>query len=209
MLQLKAAKTAATELISQLKTNINSSAMSKMSATEIELLSTIYERIEAVRVRISGLGKVIPDSRTWANKLSSWDAKFDELELGEEIGEGAFGKVLRAVCVGVECAVKVIPTAITQGHAPANMGKATKSAKILVTETKALSHLHHPNVIRVIHLCCEPGNTCTLMCNICMISVICTCTFLYAMSGYTHVYQSNRFWLRLRLQRKRKTAMPT
>jgi serine/threonine protein kinase len=161
MVQFKAARKEVAELTSQLKTNTKSSAIPKMRATEIELLSadeqSIYERIEAVRFRVSGSGKLILGSRTWAAKLSSWEIKFDDLELGEEIGEGAFGKVVRAVCFGVDCAVKVIPTAITTGHIPANMAKETKSAKMLTTEMRALSRLHHPNIIRMLHLCCEPG----------------------------------------------------
>mmetsp|Transcript_16900 Transcript_16900/g.27940 ORF Transcript_16900/g.27940 Transcript_16900/m.27940 type:complete len:704 (+) Transcript_16900:207-2318(+) len=89
----------------------------------------------------SALRKTPDQSRAMA-----WEIQFTELQLGNVLGQGGFGKVFRGSWRGTEVAVKTLH----QGFAP-NLQHAE-----FQSEVELLSSLRHPNIILFMGACPPP-----------------------------------------------------
>eukprot|EP00937_MAST-01D_sp_MAST-1D-sp2_P000294 g294.t1 len=77
-----------------------------------------------------------------------------DVELLEQIGGGSYGAVHLARCRGVRMAAKTLHAT---ARAPDN------ERRRLMSEACVLAGLRHPNVIRLFHVCADPGNEAILM----------------------------------------------
>jgi hypothetical protein len=98
--------------------------------------------------------RVVYFSKKWADRVRQWEIPNGEIRFGEVLGSGGQGQVKEAWCYGMHCAAKVLVTTTNRQH--------EEASKTLQKELQALSQLHHPNIIRLLHVCVERGHLCVL-----------------------------------------------
>lgn len=81
------------------------------------------------------------------------DVNFDELEIGNLLGEGSFGEVYKGLWKGTEVAVKVM----TPGLVSREMQHS------FVAEMRVMSALRHPNVVLFMGASSKPPRQCIIM----------------------------------------------
>jgi serine/threonine protein kinase len=86
-----------------------------------------------------------------------WEIEFDELQLGDLLGQGGFGQVFKATWKGTEVAAKMV--AMSSGDGALTRG-AVESFK---EEARVMSHLRHPNVVLFMAACTKPPRMCIVM----------------------------------------------
>jgi serine/threonine protein kinase len=91
----------------------------------------------------------------WAERVRAWEVTNAEIELGGPLGSGGQGQVLEAWVHGHRCAAKKLTITTNLQH--------EEAARTLQREVKALSQLHHPNIIRLLHVCTERNHLCVLV----------------------------------------------
>lgn len=84
-------------------------------------------------------------------KAAGWLVKSSEIQLGEPLGQGAFGVTYKSVWRGSEVAVKCV-----------RISKATELTNFL-REIDALSHIRHPHVVPFLGAVLEPPQKCWLI----------------------------------------------
>ena len=82
-----------------------------------------------------------------------WEANASELEIGDLIGTGGYGRVHRAVWRGTEVAVKTLP-------ADRMMRSAVRNFK---DEINVMMRLRHPNIVLFMGACTKPPHLCIIM----------------------------------------------
>jgi serine/threonine protein kinase len=91
--------------------------------------------------------------RITRTKPEEWSVDFDEIELGDRLGAGAYGEVFRGTWKGTEVAVKVMHT-----------GNVTNEMKAsFVDEMRLMNSLRHPNVVLFMGASSKPPKMCILM----------------------------------------------
>ncbi|DBA00609.1 TPA: hypothetical protein N0F65_007738 [Lagenidium giganteum] len=105
---------------------------------------------EPERVKVSGPGRT-PERRSASRNRKP--IRMKDLELGEVLGEGAFGKVYKGRWQHRRVAVKVL---IRQDLSP-------EIIKDFEAEINIMSILHHPNVCQLLGACLEPPRRALVM----------------------------------------------
>jgi serine/threonine protein kinase len=115
----------------------------------------IIKKLEALRLQMEDSSSLGLGSAKWVHAMRQWEVSADQIEKFEVLGKGGFGSVKRAKCFGVICVVKEINTST-----PA---EEIFASKLLQKESRALSKLHHPNVIRLLHVCTDRKALCIVL----------------------------------------------
>jgi ABC-type phosphate transport system substrate-binding protein len=85
--------------------------------------------------------------------LDEFTIDFEELEIGEQLGQGGFGAVHRAVWKGTEVAVKVMSSDVV----------TKESTRAFTDEVEIMSRLRHPNVVLFMAASVKPPRLCIVM----------------------------------------------
>lgn len=85
-----------------------------------------------------------------ASASADWQIPLDQLIMGEKIGRGAFGEVVRAVYQGTDVAVK-------------RMSSSNQAAADFVREVQLLIKLRHPHVVLFMGAAVTPNELCIVM----------------------------------------------
>jgi serine/threonine protein kinase len=115
----------------------------------------IVQQLEELRIGMEESSMLDSGSVKWVHAMRQFDIPASKIEKLEVLGRGGFGTVRRGKCYGSPCVVKEIKTSTPAEEAMA--------AKMLQKESRALSKLQHPNVIRLLHVCTEPGSLCIVL----------------------------------------------
>lgn len=78
------------------------------------------------------------------------EIKVSDLQFGELIGEGSFGKVYRGGLWGLDVAIKKLNRASLQ----------TSIVKDFKKEVRVMRNLRHPNIVELLGVCVDPQNMC-------------------------------------------------
>jgi serine/threonine protein kinase len=100
-------------------------------------------------------GSTIDFSTKWADRVRAWEVEPSEITFGIVLGMGGQGQVLEAWVHGNRCAAKKLVVSTNLQH--------QETTKALKREIKSLSQLHHPNIIRLLHVCTVRNNLCVLV----------------------------------------------
>jgi len=86
--------------------------------------------------------------RATLDDVSRWEIDPSELEIGRELGKGAFGTVLKGKLRGKEVAIKKLNVQEMDEDSLADFKQ----------EVEIMSKLRHPNVVLFMGVCLQPGN---------------------------------------------------
>lgn len=104
--------------------------------------------------------------------IEEWEISADELEIGEQLGQGGYGAVYKAKWRGTEVAVKMVPSEKVTGEMERNFKEEVRSVSSrapLLTGTFAegqvriMMKLRHPNVVLFMAASTKAESMCLVM----------------------------------------------
>ena len=150
-------KTDAEEIQGRLSENSSSSRSRSFSDLEKEKKES-REAIAELANLIDSVRQAKVGSARWVQKMKTWEIDYSELELlTEQLGKGSFGMVCKGRCLGMDVAIKILPSANTEKE-------RRMVHKMLQAETRAFSRLNHPNIISMLHVSIDnPSHPCLVL----------------------------------------------
>jgi len=131
--------------------NTGSSEGGSSLSSGIIALIAIMSFLGAVLLLALGLGlciTVVVRDYMARHSDQTWEIEFEEIELGELLGQGGFGEVYQAQWRGTEVAVKIL----TGGGSI----QSREQKESFREETRVMSQLRHPNVVLFMGSCSSP-----------------------------------------------------
>jgi serine/threonine protein kinase len=92
-------------------------------------------------------------TRKKIRQKNEWEIDFGELDMGDQIGIGAFGRVHKALWKGTEVAVKIMASETVSRDMERNFKE----------EVRVMTSLRHPNVVLFMAACTKPPRMCIVM----------------------------------------------
>jgi serine/threonine protein kinase/ABC-type phosphate transport system substrate-binding protein len=93
----------------------------------------------------------------------TWRINMEELEMGDVIGNGAYGTVHKAVWKGTDVAVKVLGPAGGGGGGAGSRAVSESMRRDFEEEVRVMTALRHPNVVLFMAACTKPPRMCIVM----------------------------------------------
>lgn len=105
------------------------------------------------------IGAFVCSRRATHQHAGNWEIDLNELELGEQIGGGAYGEVYKAMWKGTEVAAKmIISTSLIE-----SVNVSREMVRNFKEEVRVMTALRHPNVVLFMAACTQPPKLCIVM----------------------------------------------